>query len=160
MKNVIKKMFSLLLVGVVTVSMFGFVAPVEAAEANASSDKIIIESYVKHAGKIKVETGTKMGSIVKSFEKRPPKGIWSNRCSFETKSPVSVISITFCIYEPSNPKTKRQISAEFWKSNFDPYEEIVRDPDKSIFIEIDKNAKFIANTFNGWHLMSYREGII
>ena len=44
MKSVIKKLFSLLLVGVVTVSMFGFVKPncVEAIEANDKSETIHI----------------------------------------------------------------------------------------------------------------------
>ena len=159
MKSVMKKLFSLLLVGVVTVSMFGFVAPlVEAAEANASSDKIIITSFVKHAEKIKVITGTR-GGAVKSFEIRP-KGIFSNQCSFKTKSPVNEISITFCICELSNPKIKREIKAKFWKSDFAPYEKIVRDPDKSISINIDKNAKAVEDAFNGWHLMSSSNKII
>ena len=44
MKNVIKRLFSLLLVGVVTVSMFGFIKPscVEATEANGKSETIHI----------------------------------------------------------------------------------------------------------------------
>ena len=160
MKSVMKKLFSLLLVVVITVSMFGFVAPpsVEAAEANASRDKIIITSFVKHAEKIKVETGVHSGYSKKSFEISPPKGLLSNQCSFKTE--FYSIRVRFCIYEPSNPKTKRLISAEFWKSDLAIYGEIVRDPDKSIFIEIDRNAKVTASTFNGWHLTSFTNKII
>ena len=46
MKNVIKKMFSLLLVGVVAVSMFGVIAPnrVNAAETNANLGKVRLET--------------------------------------------------------------------------------------------------------------------
>ena len=46
MKNVIKKMLSLLLVGVVTVSMFGVIAPnrVNAAETNANLGKVRLET--------------------------------------------------------------------------------------------------------------------
>ena len=52
MKNVIKKMFSLLLVGVVAVSMFGFIAPnrVDAAEANAFRGSVLVKTeYSKNA---------------------------------------------------------------------------------------------------------------
>ena len=43
MKNIIKKMFSLLLVGVVTVSMFGFIAPnrVDAEETNVVNNGML-----------------------------------------------------------------------------------------------------------------------
>ena len=47
MKNVFKKMFSLFLVGVVAVSMFGFIAPnrVDATEAaNAFTESILVET--------------------------------------------------------------------------------------------------------------------
>ena len=46
MKNVIKKMFSLLLVGVVAVSMFGFVAPnrVDAAETDALEGSVLVKT--------------------------------------------------------------------------------------------------------------------
>lgn len=46
MKNIIKKLFSLLLVGVVAVSMFGFIAPnrVNAAETDASLGKVRLET--------------------------------------------------------------------------------------------------------------------
>ena len=44
MKNIMKKLFSLLLVGVVAVSMFGFITPnnVDAAETNGCAGKIVI----------------------------------------------------------------------------------------------------------------------
>ena len=46
MKNIIKKLFSLLLVGVVAVSMFGVIAPnrVNAAETNANLGKVRLET--------------------------------------------------------------------------------------------------------------------
>ena len=46
MKNVIKKMFSLLLVGVVAVSMFGFIAPnrVDATEANVLEGSVLVKT--------------------------------------------------------------------------------------------------------------------
>ena len=48
MKNIMKKLFSLLLVGVVAVSMFGFITPnrVDAAEANAKYAGKFCISYV------------------------------------------------------------------------------------------------------------------
>ena len=54
MKNVVKKLFSLLLVGVVAISMFSFVAPpaeaTEAAEAGSNGTLIINQSGIYYAG--------------------------------------------------------------------------------------------------------------
>ena len=54
MKNVVKKLFSLLLVGVVAISMFSFVAPpaeaAEAAEAGSNGTLIINQSGIYKAG--------------------------------------------------------------------------------------------------------------
>ena len=169
MKSVMKKLFSLLLVGVVTVSMFGFVAPpVEAAEANKwvrVTDKTIIRSFVKPIREIEVKTRTP--ASYRTFKVGPPKGSrFSNQCSFKTKHPVIYIEITFFYYDPSNPEITRLFYAEFEKlvyenSSGEPvYKDTVRDPDKSIFIEIDKNAKVTASTFNGWQLISFSNDVL
>ena len=52
MKNVMKKLFSLLLVGVVAVSMFGFIAPnnVDAAEAEPSKGNVYFQQNGFYTG--------------------------------------------------------------------------------------------------------------
>ena len=166
MKSVMKKLFSLLLVGVVTVSMFGFVAPpVEAAEANKLvTDKTIIRSFVKPAGEIEVTTETVAGKI-RALKVTPPKGSrFSKTCSFKTTHPEVWIGICFSYYDPSNPTITRSFTAIFEKLEYGLdggplYKDTVRDPDKSIFIEIDKNAKVTASTFNGWQLTAFFDGL-
>ena len=153
MKNVIKKMLSLLLVGVVTVSMFGFVAPpVEAAKANIyRTDKITIESFVKHAEKIKVTTSCSGNFKKKTYTVNPPKGIFSNQCSFKVKEPLNQISITFCIYDPCKRKTKWLIKAEFFRLSSC---RLVEENPNSVFIIIDENGNLNTNCYNRWQLKS------
>ena len=74
MKNIIKKMFSLLLVGVVAVSMFGFIAPnrVDAEETNVVNNGMLyfesgpkidafnVKFCVDYASKVKKEENIKL----------------------------------------------------------------------------------------------------
>ena len=117
MKSVMKKLFLLLLVSVITVSMFGFVAPVEAAAANASGDQIIITSYLELTQDIKVTTSID-GDKSKSFTipaNKPIKHKKPLQYSFKVSSSVNKIDLNICLKKPGNPKIKEEINVEFYK---------------------------------------------
>lgn len=142
MKSVMKKLFSLLLVGVVTVSMFGFVAPlVEAAEANASGDQFIITSYLELTQDINVTTsidGNKSKSFTIPMDK-PIKRKKPLQYSFKVSSSRNRVELSIFVKKPSNPKIHEKIDVAFYKNVKSKTQPDIKE--KAVIASVDSNGR-------------------
>ena len=157
MKNIIKKMFSLLLVGVVAVSMFGFIAPnrVDAAEADINSRPrrtVTIESRAKFFCRISV-TVSKDGNNEHSmsFVPRQLGDRSSSTNSFCTTGSENTIILHFSVCIPSG---RRSSTAKIYKREKSRQNSNSKKKVETISIEIKEDASAHVDGLDGWTVVS------
>ena len=124
-----KKLLSLLLVGVVAVSMFGFIRPnrVNAAEVNGgvrTLEKIIIKSNAKYSGPIFCEMSDNGKGVNRQQFTPDQPGIFTSKYTFYVysteKNHVNKIHLTFYVWDSTKPGTQVLIDAIFCKQEIGP----------------------------------------
>ena len=161
MKNIIKKMFSLLLVGVVAVSMFGFIVPnrVDAAEADINSGSRIIvniESRAKFFGRIRgtISKNDDYDQII-SIDPRQPRFRSPSINSFCVPESKNTITLNFNVYSPSGRRGSMvYVSIKLYKreksiTSLNSKEEV-----ETISIKIEKSASVYEDLPDGWTVVS------
>ena len=148
-----KKLLSLLLVGVVAVSMFGFIRPNRVNAAEVNNDKIFervdIKSYLRYTKNIYCEISNNGKGINKlKFSPKQP-GRFSSRFEFYIYS-VNTLKLDIGVVNPNNPNATLIIMVELHKwENSSSNKKL-----DALSITIDKNAKLRVNNFNNWIISS------
>lgn len=148
-----KKLLSLLLVGVVAVSMFGFIRPNHVNAAEVNNDKIFervdIKSYLRYTKNIYCEISNNGKGINKlEFSPKQP-GRFSSRFEFYIYS-VNTLKLDIGVVNPNNPNATLIIMVELHKRENSSSNKKL----DALSITIDKNAKLRVNNFNNWIISS------